>query len=88
MELKNVKIMDTTFHFTSAQEITPVILDVIRQAYKEKPVSIYIREDKFDVPDWQIQEVRHRDATMLNNPTYLLDCDTVIRDLERELETV
>jgi len=53
----------------------------------KKPVSIYIREDKFDVPDWQIQEVRHRDATMINNPAYLLDCDTVISGLERELGT-
>ena len=80
--------MDTTFHFASAQEITPVILDVIRQAYHEKPVSIFIREEKFDVPDWQIQEVRRREATMKNNPAYLFDCDMVISDLERELETV
>ena len=80
--------MDTTFHFTSAQEITPVILDVIRQAYQEKPVSIYIREDKIDIPDWQIQEVRLRDATKINNPAYLFDCDMVISDLGKELETV
>ena len=79
--------MDTTFHFTSAQDITPVILDVIRQAYQEKPVSIYIREDQLVVPDWQIREVRRRDAAMLNNPAYLLDCDMVIRELESELET-
>ncbi|MCL2511154.1 MAG: hypothetical protein FWF09_03795 [Bacteroidales bacterium] len=78
--------MDTTFHFTSAREITPVILDVIRQTYQEKPVSIHIREDKFVVPDWQIQEVRRRDAAMINNPAYLLDCDVVISELERELE--
>jgi len=79
--------MDTTFHFTSAREITPAILDVIRQAYQEKPVSMYIREDKHVVPDWQMQEVRRRDAAMENNPAYLLDCDMVISELERELET-
>ena len=79
--------MDTTFHFISAQEITPVILDVIKQAYQEKPVSIYIREDSLTVPDWQIQEVRRRDATMINNPAYLFDCDKVISELESELET-
>jgi len=78
--------MDTTFHFTSAREITPVILDVIRQTYQEKPVSIHIREDKFAVPDWQIQEVRRRDAAMMNNPAYLLDCDVVLSELEIELE--
>ena len=79
--------MDTTFHFTSAQEITPVILDIIRQTYQEKPVSIYIREEKFVVPDWQIKEVRRRDATMINSSAYLLDCDVAISELESELET-
>ena len=80
--------MDTTFHFTSAREITPVILDVIKQAYQEKPVSIYIREKELLVPDWQIQEVRRRDAAMENNPACLLDCDKAIRELETELEAV
>ena len=79
--------MDTTFHFTSAREITPAILDVIKQAYQERPVSVYIREEKAVVPDWQIQEVRRRNAAMLNNPACLCDCDMVISKLERELET-
>jgi len=79
--------MNTTFHFASAQEITPAILDVIRQTYQEKPVSVYIREEELVVPDWQMQEVRRRDAVMGNNPAYMLDCDTVISELERELET-
>ena len=80
--------MNTSFHFASAQEISPVILDVIRRAYQEKPVSIYIREDEFLVPEWQIQEVRRRDVIMKNDSAYLLDCDRVIGELERELETV
>jgi len=79
--------MNTTFHFTSAQEITPAILDIIRQTYQEKPVSIYIRQDDPIVPDWQMQEVRRRDVAMKNNPTCLLDCDTVISELEKELKT-
>ena len=79
--------MDTTFHFTSAREITSVILDVIKQAYQEKPVSIHIREDKPVVPDWQIQEVSRRDIDMKNNPAYMLDYDMVINELERELES-
>jgi len=80
--------MNASFHFASAQEITPTILDVIRCAYQERPVSIYIQEDEPVVPEWQMQEVRRRDATMGNNSIYLLDCDTVISELERELETV
>jgi len=78
--------MNTTFQFASAQEITPAILEVIRQAYQEKPISIYIREDDPIVPGWQMQEVRRRDLVLKNNPTCLLDCDAVISELEMELE--
>ena len=79
--------MDTSFHFASAQEITPTILDVIKCAYREKPISIYIQEEESLVPEWQIQEVRRRDAIIANNSAYLLDCDMAISELERELET-
>ena len=79
--------MNTSFHFASAQEITPTILDVIRRTYQEKPISIYIQEDEPLVPEWQIQEVRRRDAIMGNDPSFLLDCDAVISELEKELET-
>jgi len=79
--------MNTSFHFTSAQDITPVLLDLIKQAYQKKPITIYIQDDEF-VSQWQIQEVRRRDAITGNNPDCLLDCDTVIKELEKELETV
>ena len=77
--------MQTSFHFVSAQEFTPAILDTIRQTYKEKPISIYIQEDEPFVPQWQIQEVRRRDVLMANNTEYLLDCDMVVGELEKEL---
>ena len=80
--------MNTSFHFTSAQEITPDIIDIIRRAYQEKPVSIYIQEDEPFVPEWQMQEVRRRDAIIEKNPTCLLDCDVVLNELEKELETI
>jgi len=80
--------MNSSFHFVSAQEFTPAILDTIRQTYKEKPISIYIRENEPFVPQWQMQEVRRRDAIMENNPKYLLDCDSVVNELEKELEAI
>ena len=79
--------MNTSFYFASAQEITPAVLDIIKRAYQQKPVSIYVQED-VDIPQWQIQEVKRRDAVMANNPAYLLDADDVISELEKELETV
>jgi len=39
--------MNTTFHFSSAQELTPAILEVIRQTYQEQPVNIYIEAEQF-----------------------------------------
>ena len=86
--IKKSKDMNTSFHFASALEITPDIVDVIRRAYQEKAVSIYIQENEQFVPEWQMQEVRRRDAFMENNPISMLDCDTVISELEKELETV
>jgi hypothetical protein len=79
-------MMNTVFHFESAQEITPNIIDVIKQTYAGKPVSLYIREEYPFVPEWQKEEVRRRDAMAVNNPDYLLDCDMVIDELEKELE--
>jgi hypothetical protein len=38
--------MNTTFQFASAQDVSPAILEAIRQAYQEKPISIYIQEDE------------------------------------------
>ena len=50
--------MNAIFQFSSAQEITSDIIDVIRRAYREKPVSIYVQEYDPIVPEWQIQEMR------------------------------
>jgi len=48
--------------------------------------SFHIQENEPIVPEWQIQEIRRRDVAMENSPAHLLDCDTVICELERELE--
>jgi hypothetical protein len=79
--------MNATFHFTSAQEITPDIIDAIKRVYQEKPVSIYIQDYDPFVPEWQIQEVRRRDAITENNPDSFLDAGVVISELAKELET-
>jgi len=75
--------MNTSFHFASAQEFTPVFLDMIKRTYQQKPVSIYIQEDEEVVPQWQIQEVRKRDVVNGNNSDSMLDCDTVINELKK-----
>ncbi len=80
--------MNTSFHFASAQEITPTILDTIKSVYQERSISIYIQEEPF-IPEWQKQEVRCRDVIMENNlEDHLLDCDAVISELEKELDVL
>ena len=80
--------MNTTFHFESAQEITPAVLEIIKSAYQEKPISLYVQENEPFIPEWQKMEVRHRDAVMENTFDNLLDCDMVLSELESELETL
>ena len=46
LQSQTTRIMNTTFQFASAQDVSPAILEAIRQAYQEKPISIYIQEDE------------------------------------------
>ena len=57
--------MNTTFHFTSAQEVSPAILEAIRQAYQEQPINIYIEPDKSAMSDWEMQELKRREQIFL-----------------------
>ena len=40
--------MYTTYHLTSAQEVTPDILDSIKIAFKTKPITIIVEENVMD----------------------------------------
>lgn len=41
--------------------------------------------EQFDIPKWQIEEVRNRLADYKNNPEQALDFDTVMDDIEKDL---
>ena len=38
--------MYTTYHLTSAQEVTSDILDAIKATFKSKPITIIVEEDE------------------------------------------
>jgi hypothetical protein len=38
--------MYTTFHFESAEEITPDVLSAIKAAFKKKPIVLTIEEER------------------------------------------
>ena len=40
--------MYTTYHLTSAQEVSTDILDAIKAAFKSKPITIIVEEDNSD----------------------------------------
>jgi hypothetical protein len=78
--------MSTTFHFDSALEITPAILDIIKTAYREQPVSLYVCVEKPYIPQWQMEEVRKRETITSKNPISWLDFNQTIEELNTELE--
>ena len=41
--------MYTTYHLTSAQELSTDILDAIKAAFKSKPITIIVEEDESDI---------------------------------------
>ena len=40
--------MYTTYHLTSAQEVSTEILDAIKATFKDKPITIIVEEDDRD----------------------------------------
>ena len=57
--------MNTTFHFASAQEVSPAILEEIRKTYREQPISIYVETDESAMSDWEMQELKRREQIFL-----------------------
>ena len=76
--------MNTTFHFSSANEVSNEFLETIRTAYKEKPISITI-EEQFYIPQWQKAEVLKRKEFSKSNPESLIDFDKMMAAIENEL---
>jgi hypothetical protein len=77
--------MNTTFHFSSAEEVTNELLETIKFAYKDKSISITIEEEDY-IPMWQKEEVLRRKEFAKNNPESLIDFDTMMKELESELD--
>lgn len=43
-----LKIMHTTYHLSSAEELTTDIVDSIKATFKSKPITIIVEEDEDD----------------------------------------
>lgn len=77
--------MDTTFRFSSAQEITEEFIEQLKSFYKGKAISITVKEETL-IPEWQKEEVLRRQAYIKNHPEALVDFDEMMIALEKELQ--
>ena len=76
--------MYTTYHLSSAQEVNVDILEAIKVAFKSKPITITIEEDR----DFELsQETKNMLDTRLNeylkDPNDVQDFDALLDELER-----
>jgi hypothetical protein len=78
--------MYTTYHLSSAQEVNVDILEAIKVAFKSKPITITIEEDR----DFELsQETKKMLDTRLNdylkNPNDVQDFDVLLDELESKI---
>ncbi|HLV47207.1 MAG TPA: hypothetical protein VKY32_09230 [Flavobacterium sp.] len=78
--------METTFRFSSANEITEEFIEKLKSFYKNRAVSITVSED-ISIPDWQKEEVLKRQSYIEKHPESLVDFDEMMKSLEKELES-
>lgn len=78
--------MNTTYHLSSAQEISTDIIDSIKAAYKSRPITITIEEDiVFEISDDTKKMLDNRLNDYLQNQNDVADFDALLDDLEREV---
>lgn len=51
----------------------------------EVEVIILPKQDDFEIPQWQIDEVRERTERYLKNPSNVTDIDDFLKEIEDEL---
>jgi hypothetical protein len=78
--------MHTTYHLSSAQEISTDIIDSIKAAYKSRPITITIEEDPgFEISEETKAMLDNRLNDYLQNSNDVADFDELLDELEREL---
>lgn len=78
--------MRTTYHLSSAQEISTDIIDSIKAAYKSRPITITIAEDTtIVISDETKKMLDTRLNDYLDNPEDVADFDTLLDELEHKI---
>ncbi len=69
--------MSTTYHLSSAEELSAEIVDAIKATFKSKPITITIEEDDFELTDKMIEILDER--LLEKNPTYITSEESIQR---------
>jgi hypothetical protein len=78
--------MYTTYHLSSAQEVNVDILEAIKVAFKSKPITITIEEDRdFELSQETKNMLDIRLNDYLKNPEDVQDFDTLLDELESKI---
>jgi recombinational DNA repair protein RecT len=78
--------MNTTYHLSSAQEMSVDILEAIKMTYKSRPITITIEDDsnfELSTETKNLLDIRLNDY--LKNPNDVQDFDTLLDELESRI---
>jgi hypothetical protein len=74
-------VMSTTYHLSSAEELSAEIVDAIKATFKSKPITITIEEDDFELTDEMMLKLDERLFDV--NATYIT-ADESMQRLEKK----
>jgi hypothetical protein len=75
--------MYTTYHLSSAQEVSSDILDAIKATFKSKPITIIVEEDEHEF-DLSTDMKTVLDERMLENEEFYLTAEDSIAKLNQK----
>jgi len=70
-------VMSTTYHLSSAEELTTDIVEAIKATFKSKPITIIIEEDDFVLTDEMMLKLDER--LLEENSTYITAEESIQR---------
>jgi hypothetical protein len=77
--------MSTTYHLSSAEELTMDIVEAIKATFKSKPITIIIEEDEVDFELSDAMKLKLDERLLEEKPSYITDEES-IRRLEEKYD--
>ena len=71
--------MSTTYHLSSAEELTMDIVDAIKATFKSKPITIIIEEDEADFELTDEMKLKLDERLHDKKPSYISDEEAIQR---------